>query len=410
MSQKALAILNHTLNPGMVMQSRVFIEQIKILYERAPTVIPINVLISSILAVILAGIVPPAEIFSWLAAMFLVSVIRYTHVKYVLHQMRFNEQAKRLEIEFLIASLSTSLVWVLVFVLYYDRVPSEYLIFIIFALGGMSVGAVASMASSPLVFFTFVTPMVLSPMIAFALKGDALGYAMASMMMIYYLSIGSTYYRSYQLITESIGLQLDKDALIQHLKISNQHLEMANEKIITLSHTDELTQVANRRYLDITLNKEWGRAVRSTLPISFVMLDIDFFKAYNDTFGHQQGDECLQQIAAVLKNLVKRPGDFVARYGGEEFAIILPDTRMQGAYELMHELQKHILELHIPAADKSVSAFVTVSIGIASMMPVTTDELHDFVLAADAALYSAKHKGRNRIETDNIQSAASPLS
>jgi diguanylate cyclase (GGDEF)-like protein len=132
------------------------------------------------------------------------------------------------------------------------------------------------------------------------------------------------------------------------------------------------------------------------------MIDIDFFKSYNDTFGHQQGDQCLQQMATCIKTLIKRPGDFVARYGGEEFAVILPDTRMQGAYELMHELQNRILELHIPAADKSVSAFMTISIGIACMVPETTDDLHDFVMAADAALYSAKHKGRNRIETDNI--------
>lgn len=384
------------------MLSRVFIEQIRILYERAPSVIPINVVIACILSVILAGIVPPAEIFSWLGVMILVSLGRFIHVKYVLHHLSFNEHPQRLHMEFLFSSLATSTIWMSVFIMFYNRIPSEYLIFIIFALGGMAVGAVASMASSPWVFFAYVTPMVLTPMIPFALRGDPLGYAMASMMLIYFISISTTYYRSYLLIRDSIGLQLDKDALIQHLKISNQHLEMANEKIITLSHTDELTQVANRRYLDITLNKEWGRAVRSALPIAYVMLDIDFFKAYNDTFGHQQGDECLQQIASVIKNLVKRPGDFVARYGGEEFAVILPDTRMQGAYELMHELQKNIQELHIPAADKSVSAFMTVSIGIACMVPTPTDELHDFVMAADAALYTAKNKGRNRIETDNI--------
>lgn len=384
------------------MVSRVFIEQIKVLYERAPTVIPINVIIACILSVILAGIVPPAEIFTWLGLMVFISLVRFIHVKYVLHQMRFSEYPQRLHIEFLISSLATSILWMSVFIMFYNRIPSEYLIFIIFALGGMAVGAVASMASSPWVFFAYVTPMVLTPMIPFSLRGDPLGFAMASMMLIYFVSISTTYYRSYLLIRDSIGLQLDKDALIQHLKISNQHLEMANEKIITLSHTDELTQVANRRYLDITLNKEWGRAVRSSLPISYIMADIDFFKAYNDTFGHQQGDECLQQIASTIKSLVKRPGDFVARYGGEEFAIILPDTRMQGAFELMHELQKRIQDLHIPAADKSVSAFMTLSIGIASIVPSTTDELHDFVMAADAALYSAKNNGRNRIETDNI--------
>lgn len=389
------------------MLSRVFIEQIRILYERAPSVIPMNAIIACILAVILAGLVPPLEIFTWLAVMIGISLARYIHAKYVLHQNRFAEHAQRLHMEFMFSSLTTSFAWVAVFIMFYNRIPSEYLIFIIFALGGMAVGAVASMASSPWVFFSYVTPMVLAPMIPFGLRGDPLGYAMASMMLIYFVSISTTYYRSYILIRDSIGLQLDKDALIQHLKISNQHLEMANEKIITLSHTDELTQVANRRYLDITLNKEWGRAVRSNLPISYVMIDIDFFKAYNDTFGHQQGDECLQQIAAAIKNLVKRPGDFVARYGGEEFAVILPDTQMQGAYELMVELQKHIQDLHIPAADKSVSGFMTISIGIASMVPNTADELHDFVMAADAALYTAKNKGRNRIDTDNIAPKAS---
>lgn len=384
------------------MEPRIFIEQIRILYERAPTVIPINIVIASILAVILSYAVPPREIYTWLGIMVFVCVLRFAHVKYVLHQQRFTELTRKLQLEFILFALLTSGVWLSVFMLFYDVVEGDYLMFIVFSLGGMSVGAVASMASSPWSFFAFVSPIVLVPMIVFALRDDTVGYAMAGMMLIYYFSISSTYYQSYKLVRESIGLQLDKDALIQHLKISNQHLEIANEKIMLLSHTDDLTQVANRRSLDLTLKKEWGRAVRSYLPISFMMIDIDFFKQYNDTYGHQQGDVCLQQIAAALKTVTKRPGDFVARYGGEEFAVILPDSHIQGAQELMNEFQAKVHDLHIPAANKTVSAFITVSIGIATMIPTPSDDMNHLISAADAALYAAKNKGRNCTVLDNI--------
>lgn len=213
--------------------------------------------------------------------------------------------------------------------------------------------------------------------------------------------------QSHRLATESIQLQIDKDELIQNLKNTNQNLEIANDKVLALSNTDELTQLSNRRQLDVVLAKEWGRAVRSQLPMAFIMFDLDFFKHYNDTFGHQQGDECLRKVSAVLRQTFKRPGDCIARYGGEEFAAILPDTSIEGAAKMALQVLADVVALRIPAANTAASAFVTMSAGVAAMVPIQDDQMVHLVSKADAALYRAKQAGRNRLEEDDTASEVS---
>lgn len=379
-------------------EHKIFIEQIRILYQRAPSVIPINIFVGGILAVILLPVAPDYQVLAWWGSLFALCVLRYFHVRYLVARKDWQERAHVYRDYFTAATFLTSLVWLSVFFIFAFSVPDVYLLFILFAMGGMSVGAVASMATSPRSFFAYTVPIVLVPGCIFLAEGDTLGLAMAGVIFIYFLSITSTFMQSYKLVTRSIALGLEKDDLIRDLKISNQHLEVANQKIVALSHTDELTQLSNRRHLDMTLQKEWSRAVRSSLPICFIMLDIDYFKNYNDKFGHQQGDECLQKVSAELRSLIKRPGDFVARYGGEEFAIILPDTDCEGAVQLMKELKDNIQNLHLPTANTSVSAFVTISIGVACIRPKPEDDLSSLVSAADQQLYAAKRAGRNAIK------------
>lgn len=376
---------------------QMFIEQIKILYERAVSVIPVNVIIGAILCLFLLPVLSNEQLLSWLALLSGISAIRFVYVKYMLKHADWFKNAKRLSFMFAFLAFLTGGIWCLGFFLFAFKVPDVYLIFIIFALGGMAVGAIASMATSKLSFFSFTFPLLIPPTVVFLFQGSTLGYAMSAMMAIYSFSISLTYVQSYKLVSRGIITQFEKDELIQHLKISKQHLELANEKIMVISHTDELTQVANRRYLDMMLDKEWGRCMRTHAPLTFAMIDIDFFKDYNDTYGHVQGDNCLKKISGLLRDMVKRPGDFVARYGGEEFGIILPDTELPGAHFLMADLQQSLQDLQIPAANTSVSAFVTISVGIACMIPDKENEAGRLVAAADAALYTAKQQGRNRI-------------
>jgi len=182
------------------------------------------------------------------------------------------------------------------------------------------------------------------------------------------------------------------------LEVTGQ-LEAANQMLLRLSFNDALTDVANRRSFDKMYYKEWGRVQRYSRPISLIMLDIDFFKIYNDSHGHLQGDECLKQVAKALRDTLKRPGDFVARYGGEEFVVVLPDTEIEGAIQIAENLKTNISELKIEFKESEVSEYVTISMGVASIVPKQDSSPDALINAADKVLYQAKRAGRNRIES-----------
>ncbi len=174
-------------------------------------------------------------------------------------------------------------------------------------------------------------------------------------------------------------------------------LREANHHLQKLTMIDSLTQVANRRRFDEYLLQEWGRGVRDRLPLSLVICDIDHFKSYNDHYGHQAGDRCLQEVAKTLNQYVSRSADLVTRYGGEEFAIILPNTAMEGATAVSHRLVQAVQQRGLPH-DTAPQAFVTISCGVASVLPMADYLPSDLVFTADQALYKAKAQGRNQCQ------------
>lgn len=181
------------------------------------------------------------------------------------------------------------------------------------------------------------------------------------------------------------------------LEDANEHLASAIETLHRISAQDGLTGVANRRHFDETLTLEWRRAARGHEPLSLLMLDIDFFKSFNDTAGHQAGDDCLRRVAQMLRESVQRAGDLVARYGGEEFAVLLPDTDGDHALQIALRLRERIEAMNLPHPSAPLGR-VTVSIGVASVVPPRDGTgSEDFVRVADAALYDAKRQGRNRV-------------
>lgn len=179
-------------------------------------------------------------------------------------------------------------------------------------------------------------------------------------------------------------------------------LRSANDTLEVLATQDPLTEIANRRGFERALSQEWRRAQRQGSPLSLIMADIDHFKAYNDRYGHQAGDRCLQRVAARLEAQVRRPPDLVARYGGEEFVIILPDTAAAGAYALAEAMRDGVRALHLEHANSPVAAVVTLSLGIATLIPNVGNLPESLLQAADRALYRAKAGGRDRVEADRV--------
>jgi len=186
-----------------------------------------------------------------------------------------------------------------------------------------------------------------------------------------------------------------------HLEERTRELDEANKQLAVLSFTDSLTRLANRRSFDTALEVEFQRLRRSGAALSLIILDIDHFKNFNDTYGHVAGDECLQRIGALLGGMVSRVPDLAARYGGEEFAVILPETDSAGATALAERIRHGIRALRIPHTASSAADMVTASLGVVTVDVATLRSPQDVIRLADEQLYLAKSNGRNRVFTMN---------
>lgn len=175
-----------------------------------------------------------------------------------------------------------------------------------------------------------------------------------------------------------------------------EKLNNANLELQRLSMTDGLTGLANRRFLNETLVREWRRCLRLKKSMSVVMIDVDFFKKYNDGYGHQMGDDCLKRVAGEVARAAPRPGDLAARYGGEEFMLVLGETEEDGARWVAQRIAQHVMGLRLTHED-SPHGIVTVSCGVSSVYPGDDKTVEQLVKAADAALYVAKQEGRNAV-------------
>lgn len=193
---------------------------------------------------------------------------------------------------------------------------------------------------------------------------------------------------------------LQRNAAYAALRESQQLLQEKNAELERLTNTDGLTGIANRRYFDDYLATEWRRAQRDQNPLSLLLMDVDHFKRYNDKYGHVAGDSVLQEVAAALNSVSRRPADLAARYGGEEFALILPNTTVEGALILGEKMLQVVLNLHIPHAASTTHQWITISIGAVSLIPAAADTPIDLIERADACLYRAKENGRNQVAAD----------
>jgi diguanylate cyclase (GGDEF)-like protein len=208
-------------------------------------------------------------------------------------------------------------------------------------------------------------------------------------------------------------IPFEVDGMARHclIQITDVSKVVLREKLLrdqsvilkAMSYTDGLTGIANRRHFDERIEEELARARRSKTPLSLLLVDIDFFKPYNDLYGHVQGDQCLREVAVTLQSSLHRPADLAARYGGEEFAIILPDTPLEGAHHLAETTRAAVEARRFSHEGSVVAAHVTVSIGLATCLPDDTLGVQQLIELADAGLYEAKKAGRNRTAVARMQ-------
>jgi diguanylate cyclase (GGDEF)-like protein len=202
---------------------------------------------------------------------------------------------------------------------------------------------------------------------------------------------------SYVVLHAKIHAMQRIDEMRKRLLKMSAELTAANRALERMSRQDGLTELANRRCLDSYLSDEMARARRSKKELAFALCDLDFFKPYNDHYGHQAGDQCLKKVAQALRSACRRPADLAARYGGEEFALVLPETGLTGAAQVAEGVRNAVARLLIRHEYSSVAPHLTVSIGVASLVPAKEIQIERLVSIADQALYQAKNLGRDRI-------------
>jgi diguanylate cyclase (GGDEF)-like protein len=221
------------------------------------------------------------------------------------------------------------------------------------------------------------------------------GFTVMSPIIIRFFTLGTLYYGTFALASIFLFVGLTVSTRKMHrllIESLNLRYEMSQTALI-----DSLTGIANRRHFDNFIYQEWRRAQREQWPIAMLMVDVDFFKLYNDIYGHQMGDQCLKSIAEAISRVIHRPTDLVSRYGGEEFGVILTNTPLNGAMQVAERMRQEVATLFIEHKKSTVAHFVTVSVGVAVMRPGQENHFNELVHASDEALYNAKNSGRNSI-------------
>jgi len=370
-------------------------EQISLLYSGSLSRPLLHVISLIMFLLIIIKHVNPIYAYTWAILVLGLNICRYLDLyktQKILHKIK---NYKVVHMRYALCSGLLGAVYGLGYVFFFSQLPIINHIYLILLITAMVPAGLVSFASDKLSFNLYLYSISLPIIIKMFVEGQIEYFNIGVCAIIFVLTINKLHLWNYNVITYAIRLKFENEELLVSL-------QTINTRLVELSVIDDLTQVANRRSLDDNLEREWLRAKRISKPISMLMIDVDYFKQYNDEFGHIKGDECLIYIAGFMKNNLNRPGDFVARYGGEEFCIIMPDTNFSGAVDFAEKLHSGIRELKIPNPKSTISKYLTVSIGVTSVIPTTGETYMDLIYTSDRALYNAKNSGRNIIRSSEI--------
>ena len=274
-----------------------------------------------------------------------------------------------------------------------DHLSQVYIFIVLIGVGAAAIPLLGVMQS---VMLSFQAVSTIPYIIYISIQLDERGGMLLFMFALYMVAVISSIRRMNKNLGECMTLQFEKTQMVDALSESNLKLQNTNEKLETLSLEDALTELHNRRYFEMQLEVEWKREARDKKILTLMVIDIDFFKLYNDNYGHAEGDVCLKNVAQALKSCIHRPSDIIARIGGEEFVVMLPGIDEEGAAVLAKQMQDQLELAALTHATSPLGENLTVSIGIASVIPGNNATALGLFKAADKALYKAKANGRNQ--------------
>jgi diguanylate cyclase (GGDEF)-like protein len=328
-------------------------------------------------------------IFALLILLRLRLVMRFHRADIALHEYA-NWQQK-----FFLLTLVTGVAWGAGAILIGSTMDDVGRVFVLLILIGVSGGAIPMLGMDQKTMLAFQLPMVI-PYVIWLASTFGRGLLLIFVIVLYLMTIVFAMKRLEKSVSINLGMRY-------RLEQRTEALQDANEKLQYLTQMDSLTQIYNRRYFEQVMDKEWKIARRDQVQLALLVIDIDCFKLYNDTYGHAAGDECLRQVARLLGQALHRPGDILARIGGEEFVALLPGIDLDGALVVAQTMQKSLLQAHVVHVASPVSDYVTVSIGICLAVPESDETWLGLFQAADKALYRAKSKGRNLVVSGEME-------
>ncbi len=304
---------------------------------------------------------------------------------------------------YLLGSTFSGLAWGVGLVLFANYLGGiDFFIILTVTLIVSAIGFISLSSDLRAVFLFFYPLMIPLTLSCFMYYTSPLMLATGIMLLIYMIVAGFLSFMHYRHFVHSVIYQQRNLLLKQRIEHSNDELKQANEKLEALSATDSLTGLANRRHFDHFLERELQQSLREHSPLSIILIDIDFFKLYNDNYGHLAGDEALIKVARAISTSLTRPMDLAARYGGEEFIVVLPCTDMEGAINIAERIQASINGLQLRHEYTQIgNKFISVSMGLAEMKVYEDRDPSSLIHRADMALYVAKEAGRNTYATDS---------
>gem|GEM_PF-6215777 len=372
---------------------KLFVAQTKHLYEQSIITMLYNIPLISIVVAVLWFRVPLHTLVIGWFFIALVSCLRYFQAKMVLTKARWDSLSiirRNLRYHAFFSFLGGTS-WGVAFILYavYLYLPGQ--LFMLLVLAGVSSAAIVPLSSFTSIYSFYIVPMFTIPCYFLFFSFPHQNIPAVFVIVLYAIVQIATVQRNSRLTSRSLRLQLEKDTLIETLSEKNKRIHL-------LSQLDELTQLPNRRFLFEVLEKEFHRAERENTNLALFMMDIDYFKLYNDHYGHLAGDKILSGFAHVLQNTFQRAGDFVARYGGEEFIAVLPNSNEEAATLMANRLISNLQEAALEHAYSEVGPYITISIGGIVLMPHTVKKIDEIIAEADKLLYEAKEEGRNQFK------------
>lgn len=356
-------------------------------FRRLPISLVVNLVNGLILVVVLWDATSAPVLLSWLLLLVAVTGTRFLTMRAFGKAMPDTRRSSAWTHYFVAGACASGVVWGAAGVLLFHPSSFPHQVFLAFVVGGMVAGAVPLLSSVRHAYWMFAIPAMAPISIQMLSIGDPMHLIMGLMVAIFGIAMLFTSAEVGHLYRDLENLRRD---LLLSIEVSH-----SLEHMVRL---DPLTQIPNRLLFEEELRKEWGRAERDHETLAVIMGDIDYFKEYNDHYGHPAGDRCLVAVAQTMQRALSRPSDVVARIGGEEFAFLLPRTNLRGAISVAELMREKILALKLPHEASTIKQ-VTLSFGVASSNDATISTPADLVRVSDFALYEAKHRGRNQVAT-----------